>query len=51
MYNSFNKNIIKKLSEIKLICKTRNSPLCWIAMNILEFGKYFEKIFKFEAFD
>ena len=51
MYNSFNKNIIKKLSEIKLICKTRNSPLCWIAMNILEFGKYFEKIFNFEAFD
>ena len=51
MYNSFNKNMIKKLSEIKLICKTRNSPLCWIAMNILEFGKYFEKIFKFEAFD
>ena len=51
LYNTLNKRILNNLSEIKLICKTRNSPLSWIAINILEFDKYFEMIYKSEIFD
>ena len=51
LYNIFSKRILKNLSEIKLICKTRNAPLSWIAINILEFDKYFEMIFKSKLFD
>ena len=46
IFTNYNEIINKHLSEIKLISKTRNSPLSWIAINILEIDKYLEMIYK-----
>ena len=35
----------------KIISKGRNSPLSWIAINILEIDKYLEMIYKKEKYD
>ena len=40
IFTNFNEIISEHLSEIKLISKARNSPLSWIAINILEIDKY-----------
>ena len=45
LFATFNKLIAQNLSEIKLVSKTRKSPLSWIAMNILEFDKCFEMFY------
>ena len=51
IFTNFNEIISEHLSEIKLISKARNSPLSWIAINILEIDKYLEMIYKKEKYD
>ena len=51
IFTNYNEIINAHLSEIKLISKTRNSPLSWIAINILEIGKYLEMIYKKEKYE
>ncbi len=45
LFITFNQLIAQHLKEIKLLCQARNQPLCWIAMNILEFDRYFQMLF------
>ena len=51
IFTNYNEIINKHLSEIKLISKTRNSPLSWIAINILEIDKYLEMIYKKQKYE
>ena len=50
LFITFNQLIAQHLKEIKLLCQARNQPLCWIAMNILEFDRYFQMLFSKEKY-
>ena len=48
LFISVNRLVCDNLKEIKLICKVRNQPLSWIAINILEINRFFQMLFSKE---
>ena len=45
LFTTINKLVCDNLKEIKLLCKVRNQPLSWIAINLLEINRFFQMLF------